>query len=79
VSTSHSPRRTRTDAHSAANYLPTILTLLGVTNTNQRLLYTAGYSIAKLGCLFIASLFFVDLVGRRKSLLVGVTVQGLCQ
>jgi hypothetical protein len=50
-----------------------------VTNTNQRLLYTAGYSIAKLGCLFIASLFFVDLVGRRKSLLVGVTVQGLCQ
>lgn len=71
--------QTRTDAHSAANYLPTILTLLGVTNTNQRLLYTAGYSIAKLGCLFIASLFFVDLVGRRKSLLVGVTVQGLCQ
>ncbi|GFZ46009.1 hypothetical protein JCM24511_03743 [Saitozyma sp. JCM 24511] len=65
-------------ANSITNYLPTILTLLGVTNTNQRLLYTAGYSIAKLGCLFIASLFFVDLVGRRKSLLVGVTVQGLC-
>jgi MFS family permease len=69
----------KSDAHTLANYLPTILALLGVTNTNQRLLYTAGYSIAKLGCLFIASLFFVDIVGRRKSLLIGVTVQGLCQ
>ncbi|KAM0754003.1 putative transporter [Meredithblackwellia eburnea MCA 4105] len=65
-------------ANSITNYLPTILGLVGVKSTDQRLLYTGGYSIAKAGCLIIASLFFVDVVGRRKSLMIGVIVQGLC-
>ncbi|KAI5478085.1 MFS quinate transporter [Pseudohyphozyma bogoriensis] len=66
-------------ANSITNYLPTILGLIGVKSTDERILFTGGYSIAKVGCLFLASLFFVDVVGRRKSLMIGVTVQGLCQ
>ena len=65
-------------ANSITNYLPTILNLIGVTNSNTTLLYTAGYSIAKVGCLVIGALFFIDIVGRRKSYLIGVTVQMLC-
>lgn len=62
-------------ANSITNYLPTILTLIGVTDTNKKILFTGGYSISKLFCLIIASLFFVDIVGRRRSLLIGVTIQ----
>ena len=66
-------------ANSITNYLPTIFGLIGVTGTGAKI-YSAGlYSLAKLVCCIAASLVFVDVLGRRKSLLSGITIQTICQ
>ncbi|KAJ3463655.1 hypothetical protein MRS44_008441 [Fusarium solani] len=65
-------------ANSVTNYLPTIFGLIGVTGRNTKIYSSGLYAIAKLVCTIAASLFFVDMLGRRKSLLIGVTVQMFC-
>lgn len=65
-------------ANSVTNYLPTIFGLIGVTGQGAKLYSTGIYGITKLICTVIASLVFVDLLGRRKSLMIGITIQGLC-
>lgn len=41
--------------------------------------YASGlYALAKVVCCVAASPFFVDVVGRRKSLFIGITTQMLC-
>ncbi|KAJ4237560.1 hypothetical protein NW757_013261 [Fusarium falciforme] len=65
-------------ANSVTNYLPTVFGLIGVTGRNTKIYSSGLYAVAKLVCTIAASLFFVDMMGRRKSLLIGVTVQMFC-
>lgn len=65
-------------ANSVTNYLPEIFGIIGVKSTNVKVYASGLYALAKLVCCIAASLFFVDVVGRRKSLFTGVTVQMLC-
>jgi sugar porter (SP) family MFS transporter len=65
-------------ANSITNYLPTIFGLIGVQGTSAKIYSTGLYAVTKLVCCFAASLFIVDVLGRRKSLMLGVTVQMLC-
>ena len=65
-------------ANSITNYLPTIFGLIGISGTSARIYSTGLYAVTKLVCCFAASLFIVDVLGRRKSLMLGVTVQMLC-
>ncbi|KAF2011988.1 putative transporter [Aaosphaeria arxii CBS 175.79] len=65
-------------ANSVTNYLPEIFGIIGVRSTNVKVYASGLYALAKLVCCLAASLFFVDALGRRKSLFVGITVQMLC-
>jgi sugar porter (SP) family MFS transporter len=65
-------------ANAITNYLPTIFGMIGVTNSNAKVYSTGLYTITKLVCCVAASLFFIDLVGRRKSLMLGISVQIVC-
>ncbi|KAH7131142.1 general substrate transporter [Dactylonectria macrodidyma] len=65
-------------ANSITNYLPTIFGLIGVQGTDVKVYSTGLYSIAKLICCVIASLVFVDVLGRRRSLMIGISIQGAC-
>ncbi|KAF5582958.1 major facilitator superfamily transporter [Fusarium pseudocircinatum] len=65
-------------ANSVTNYLPTIFGLIGVTGRDTKIYSSGLYAIAKFVCTMAASLFFVDMLGRRKSLMIGIMVQMLC-
>jgi sugar porter (SP) family MFS transporter len=65
-------------ANSITNYLPTIFGLIGVKGTGAKLYSTGFYGLAKLLCCVAASLFFVDVLGRRTSLLAGIAIQMAC-
>ena len=65
-------------ANSITNYLPTIFGLIGVKGTQAKVYSTGIYAIVKLICCVIASLVFVDVIGRRKSLMIGITIQAAC-
>ncbi|KAK0387044.1 hypothetical protein NLU13_5357 [Sarocladium strictum] len=65
-------------ANSVTSYLVPILTLMGVGGNTSRNLFLSGmYSMAKFFFCLIASFFFIDALGRRKSLFVGITTQML--
>ena len=63
---------------TVTNYLPEIFGIIGVQSTNVKVYASGLYALAKLVCYILASLIFVDVVGRRKSLFIGITVQMLC-
>lgn len=65
-------------ANSVTNYLPEIFGIIGVQSTNVRVYASALYALAKLVCCIAASRFFVDVLGRRKSIFTGITIQVLC-
>ncbi|OCF31422.1 hypothetical protein I316_06824 [Kwoniella heveanensis BCC8398] len=65
-------------SNSITNYLPTILGYIGQNSADDKLLYTAGNSLVKLSSVILASFFLIDALGRRKSFLTGVIIQGLC-
>jgi hypothetical protein len=65
-------------ANAITNYLPTIFGLIGVSSSEVQIFSTGFYGVSKLVFCIVASLFFVDAVGRRKSLLIGITIQMLC-
>ncbi|KAL1875488.1 hypothetical protein VTK73DRAFT_10038 [Phialemonium thermophilum] len=63
-------------ANSVTSYLVPILTLVGVNaDGSKKLLLSGMYSLAKLFFTIITSFFFVDALGRRKSLFLGIAVQ----
>lgn len=63
-------------ANSVTSYLVPILTLMGVGGDTSRSLFLSGmYSMAKFFFCLIASFFFIDALGRRKSLFVGIITQ----
>ncbi|KAH8689880.1 general substrate transporter [Talaromyces proteolyticus] len=63
-------------ANSVTSYLVPILSLLGLGGGTERSLFlTSMYSMAKFFFTVMASFFFIDALGRRKSLFLGITVQ----
>lgn len=64
-------------ANSVTSYLIPILSMVGISSSdNSRKLFLSGmYSLTKFFCTFIASFLFIDMLGRRKSLFTGATIQ----
>lgn len=65
-------------ANSVTNYLPEIFGIVGVQSTNVKVYASGLYAFVKLFFCIAACLIFVKAVGRRRSLLIGVTVQAFC-
>lgn len=59
-----------------ATYANRIMTLVGASDANGYVM-SVGFGATKLGCGILSSLLFIDLLGRRKTLLIGVLIQGL--
>lgn len=64
-------------AGSITLYAPDLFKLLGVDGSNTSLLVTAVFGIVKLAGAVICALFLVDVIGRKRSLLIGITLQSL--
>jgi MFS family permease len=63
-------------ANSVTSYLVPILTMISVGGSTDRNMFLTGmYSMAKFFYTLMASFFFIDMLGRRKSLFIGITVQ----
>ncbi|KAI0420421.1 general substrate transporter [Xylaria grammica] len=65
-------------ANSITNYLPTIIGLIGVKGAGIKLYASGSYALAKAVFCITSSLLFIDVVGRRRSLMIGVTIQLIC-
>lgn len=59
-----------------ATYANRIMTLVGASDSNGYVM-SVGFGATKLGCGILSSLLLIDLLGRRKTLLIGVAIQGL--
>jgi Sugar (and other) transporter len=64
-------------AGSITLYAVNLFALLGITGTNEALLVTAVFGIVKLVAAVICALFLVDVIGRKRSLLIGITLQAI--
>ncbi|KFZ06107.1 hypothetical protein V501_07714 [Pseudogymnoascus sp. VKM F-4519 (FW-2642)] len=64
-------------AGSITLYAPSLFALIGVTGTNEGLLVTAVFGIVKLVGAIICALFLVDVIGRKRSLLIGISLQAI--
>ncbi|KAM0717577.1 hypothetical protein Q7P37_007429 [Cladosporium fusiforme] len=62
-------------ASSITVYAPEYFQILGVTNQNERLLYTGIMGVVKLVAAASCALFAVDQLGRKRSLALGISVQ----
>lgn len=58
-------------------YAPDLFELLGIHSSTTSLLITAIFGLIKLLASTICALFLVDVIGRRRSLLIGITFQAL--
>lgn len=64
-------------AGSITLYAPDLFKLLGVTGTNEGLLVSAVFGIVKLIAAVLCALFLVDVIGRKRALLIGITLQAI--
>ncbi|KAJ5486799.1 hypothetical protein N7530_001099 [Penicillium desertorum] len=64
-------------AGSITVYAPDLFKLLGVTGKNESLLVTAVFGIVKLIAAILCALFLVDVIGRKRALLIGITLQAI--
>ncbi|RAK83866.1 MFS quinate transporter [Aspergillus costaricaensis CBS 115574] len=64
-------------AGSITLYAPDLFSLLGITGSNESLLVTAVFGIVKLTAAVICALFLVDVIGRKRALLLGITLQAI--
>ncbi|KIV92479.1 hypothetical protein PV10_03773 [Exophiala mesophila] len=63
-------------ANAVTSYFVPILTLLGVSSGPQQNIFLSGmYGVSKLVFGIMTSFFFVDALGRRKSLFIGIAFQ----
>lgn len=56
-------------------YAVNLFAILGITGTNESLFATAIFGIVKLVSAMICALFLVDVIGRKRSLLIGILLQ----
>lgn len=66
-----------TGAGSITLYATDLFQLLGITGSNTNLLVTAVFGIVKFIAAIICALFLVDFIGRKRSLLTGITLQAI--
>ena len=64
-------------AGSITLYATDLFKLLGITGTNENLLITAIFGIVKLVAAVLCALFLVDVIGRKRALLLGITLQAI--
>jgi hypothetical protein len=64
-------------AGSITLYAPDLFRLLGIPDTNTALLVTAVFGLVKLAAAVICALFLVDVVGRKRALLLGIACQAV--
>lgn len=64
-------------AGSITLYAPDLFKLLGITGSNESLLVTAVFGIVKLVAAIICALFLVDVIGRKRALLLGISLQAI--
>lgn len=62
-------------ANAITQYSPTIFGYLGIQGTETRFLATGCYAIVKFLSVLIFAVFVVDFVGRRRSLMTGISLQ----
>ncbi|KAK8082399.1 quinate permease [Apiospora saccharicola] len=62
-------------ANGITQYSPTILGYLGISNTETSFLATGIYAIVKFVSVLLFSLFMIDFIGRRRSLMTGISRQ----
>jgi hypothetical protein len=62
-------------AGSITLYAVNLFQLLGVAGNNESLLVTAIFGVVKLVGAIICALFLVDVIGRKRSLLIGISLQ----
>ncbi|KAJ5640245.1 Major facilitator superfamily domain general substrate transporter [Penicillium longicatenatum] len=64
-------------AGSITVYATDLFKLLGISGNNENLLVTAIFGIIKLIAAVICALFLVDVIGRKRALLLGITFQAI--
>ncbi|KAJ5296255.1 Alpha/beta hydrolase fold-3 [Penicillium atrosanguineum] len=64
-------------AGSITVYATDLFKLLGITGSNENLLVTAIFGIVKLTAAILCALFLVDVIGRKRALLLGITLQAI--
>jgi hypothetical protein len=64
-------------AGSITLYAPDLFKLLGITGSNETLLVTGVFGIVKLVAAVGCALFLVDVIGRKRALLIGITLQAI--
>ncbi|KAL4890640.1 general substrate transporter [Aspergillus ambiguus] len=64
-------------AGSITLYAPDLFKILGITGSNESLLVTAVFGIVKLVAAVICALFLVDVIGRKRALLIGIGLQAI--
>ncbi|OLN87135.1 Quinate permease 10 [Colletotrichum chlorophyti] len=62
-------------ANAITQYSPTIFGYLGIEGEEGRLLATGVYAVLKFVSVLIFSVFVIDFIGRRRSLLTGISLQ----
>lgn len=62
-------------ANAITQYSPSIFGYLGIEGEESRFLATGLYAIAKSASTLIFSIFVIDFIGRRRSLMVGISLQ----
>jgi hypothetical protein len=62
-------------ANAITQYSPTIFGYLGVQGEETRFLATGCYAILKFVSVLVFSVFVIDFVGRRRSLMTGIVLQ----
>lgn len=64
-------------AGSITLYAPDLFDILGITGQNESLLVTAVFGIVKFVAAIVCALFLVDVIGRKRALLLGITLQAI--
>ncbi|CAG8952430.1 hypothetical protein HYFRA_00001177 [Hymenoscyphus fraxineus] len=64
-------------AQSITIYAPEFFALLGTKGQNEKLFATAIFGVVKFVAAIMCALFLVDVIGRKRSLGIGITLQAL--
>ncbi|KAI9054819.1 hypothetical protein LZ554_001964 [Drepanopeziza brunnea f. sp. 'monogermtubi'] len=64
-------------AQSITIYAPEFFALLGTEGQNEKLFATAIFGVVKFVAAIVCALFLVDVIGRKRSLGIGITLQAV--
>lgn len=64
-------------AQSITIYAPDMFALLGTKGQNEKLFATAIFGVVKFVAAILCALFLVDVIGRKRSLYIGISLQAI--